>query len=322
MNCCCCFQSQNINSEAPVNGIDENVEDGDILQEIGNAQYTLDFLRQVVQQSTITHDESPPPYEDFNKYPKLSKSGSITNSCPIKACTQQPQQCPHVDFENFVNSSAPLDTHGVTWVEPYPKPHGEPPPTIFNWLRSRFGSFRQSIVSRLSTRSSHLMHSSPSSSHIHTVTPNFVASTDVNNTPRIDQSEPSQSMSTTVSSAISAHMLSTPNVSDDISTSSSSISTVSSVTHINDHQKVIESSTCIPNTYNFETSHSNDNSIPCRILIVHRLNTEQSNLHQTNSQGDSGNSLDEEVDHSMTQSCTDSYRLQNFIVLKQDNEEE
>ncbi|KAK4472373.1 hypothetical protein MN116_002669 [Schistosoma mekongi] len=54
MNCRCCLQTKDENTGPSVTVLEENIEDGDILQEIGNAQYTLDFLRQVVQQSTST----------------------------------------------------------------------------------------------------------------------------------------------------------------------------------------------------------------------------------------------------------------------------
>ncbi|KAK4472384.1 hypothetical protein MN116_002670 [Schistosoma mekongi] len=62
-------------------------------------------------------DESPPAYEDFDKYPRLSKfPTTVKQTIPVKPCTQQPQQFSQLDFDQFVNSST------VSWIGPYPKP--------------------------------------------------------------------------------------------------------------------------------------------------------------------------------------------------------
>ncbi|CAH8828786.1 unnamed protein product [Trichobilharzia szidati] len=320
MICSCCFQNQNANSEPSANPVDENVEDGDILQEIGNAQYTLDFLRQVVQRSTmmanndLTHEESPPPYEDFNKYPKLSKSESSTNSCPTKVCIQQPQQIANVNCEQFVNSAAPAEISGAHWIEPFPKPQGDPPPAVFDWLRNRFGSFRQSLLSRLSFRSSRLTGSSLTSSRNHSVTPSFMLTTDVIRSSTMDQSELSTSESTTASSVAEAapafSILGTPN---EMNASSSS----SSVTHESDAQNVTDSSISLSNVNNDEQIQSSNISKPTRILVIHENNVKQASSHQTNLPEDSSDPSDDDDDdsiHSMTQTCTDSCRMQNLIV--------
>nr|CAH8826392.1 unnamed protein product [Trichobilharzia regenti] len=320
MICSCCFQNQNANSEPSANPVDENVEDGDILQEIGNAQYTLDFLRQVVQRSTITHDESPPPYEDFNKYPKLSKSESSTHSCPSKTCIQQPQQITNINCEQFVNSAAPAEITGAHWIEPFPKPQGDPPPAVFDWLRNRFGSFRQSLLSRLSFRSSHLTGSSLTNSRNHSITPSFMLTTDVIRSSTMDQSELSTSESTTASSVAEAApafpILSTPN---EMNESSSSTSNTSSVTHESDAQNVTESSISLSNINNAEQIQSSNMSKPTRILVIHENNVKQASSHQTNLPEDNSDPSDDDDDddnssHSMTHTCTDSCRMQNLIV--------
>ncbi|TNN16981.1 hypothetical protein EWB00_000011, partial [Schistosoma japonicum] len=131
-------------------------------------------------------------YEDFDKYPRLSKvPTTVKETVPVKPCTQQPQQFSQLDFDQFVNSSR------VSWIGPYPKPQGDPPPPFFNWLRSRFGSLRQSIMSHFSNQSNQLQSSSPFSIHNDSISSGVPVNLDISLPTHVDHSEPMNSMSPT-----------------------------------------------------------------------------------------------------------------------------
>ncbi|XP_018650395.1 ubiquitin-specific peptidase 2 (C19 family) [Schistosoma mansoni] len=267
MNCSCCSQTQVENPAPTVSVLEENVEDGDILQEIGNAQYTLEFLRQVIQQSSRVIDEAPPAYEDFDKYPRLSKyQASVKDSNPVKPCTQQPRQFSQFDSDQHVNSSA------VSWIEPYPKPQGDPPPAFFNWLRNRFGSLRQSIMSRLSSQSNQLQGSSVFSIHDNS---SFAVSSTVN------IPEPSNSVfPAQLSGAVEPKLL---ELNDSkmtrLSSLSSSRSSASSIVCATDEQTMIGVSTISSSSHSNQISNSSCTNVPQRTLIVRNYDIEQNDSH-------------------------------------------
>ncbi|CAH8482444.1 unnamed protein product [Schistosoma mattheei] len=292
MNCSCCSQTQVENIGPAVSVLEENVEDGDILQEIGNAQYTLEFLRQVIQQSTRVIDEAPPAYEDFDKYPRLSKyQTSFKNLTPVKPCTQQPRQSSQLDSDQFVNSST------VSWIEPFPKPQGDPPPAFFNWLRSRFGSLRQSIMSRLSNQSNQLQGSSVFS--IHTDSNSPVLSTI--NIPRpFIHPEPSNSVPPAQSSeAVEPKPLelNDSKMTRSSSSSSSLQSSASSVVCATDEQTMIGVSTISLNCNSNQIPDSSCTNVPQKTLIVRDFDKEE-----TESQNDSYDVDTNEINQSTTHS--------------------
>ncbi|CAI2725660.1 unnamed protein product [Schistosoma spindalis] len=296
MNCSCCSQTQVENIGPAVSVLEENVEDGDILQEIGNAQYTLEFLRQVIQQSTRVIDEAPPAYEDFDKYPRLSKyQTSLKNSTPVKPCTQQPQQFSQLDSNQLVNSST------VSWIEPFPKPQGDPPPAFFNWLRSRFGSLRQSIMSRLSNQSNQLQGSSVFSIHSDSNSP--VLST-INISRPVSHPEPSNSVSPAQSSeVVEPKPLELNDSKITRSSSSSSLqSSAVSIVYATDEQTMIGVSTISLNCNSNQISDSSCANVPQKTLIVRDFDTEQMHTCQTELQNDSYDVDTNEINQSTTHS--------------------
>ncbi|KAH8849364.1 ubiquitin-specific peptidase 2 (C19 family) [Schistosoma japonicum] len=299
MNCRCCLQTEAENTDRSVTVLEENIEDGDILQEIGNAQYTLNFLRQVVQQSTRILDESPPAYEDFDKYPRLSKvPTTVKETVPVKPCTQQPQQFSQLDFDQFVNSSR------VSWIGPYPKPQGDPPPPFFNWLRSRFGSLRQSIMSHFSNQSNQLQSSSPFSIHNDSISSGVPVNLDISLPTHVDHSEPMNSMSPTQTDNTADPIGSPITNSKEVcsSSSSSSIHSTLSLVCTPGWQNIIEiSSSVSPNCNNNQAADSSCTNESHKSVIINDSDIDQMNKCEVDSQNDHYDDCTDDLNYSMTQ---------------------
>ncbi|CAH8469655.1 unnamed protein product [Schistosoma turkestanicum] len=301
MKCNCCLQTQVENIGPAISVLEGNIEDGDVLQEIGNAQYTLEFLRQIVQQSARIIDESPPAYEDFDKYPTLSKYQTpLKDSTPVKPCTQQPRQFAQREFDQFVNAST------VSWREPYPKPQGDPPPAMFNWLLNRFDSFRQSIMSRLSNQSNQNRASSVFSTHSES---NFVVSSPVS-LPRLNSHpEPSNSLpppiqSTEIMESNSSQLTNNSKVTRSPS-STSEFSTISIDCTTNDGQHIITVTSASPNHHQQNNNQAAESScidvlLQKKSVIEHDSDIEQVDTCQTDSQNDNYNvTTNDEINQSV-----------------------
>ncbi|VDP88921.1 unnamed protein product [Echinostoma caproni] len=108
-------------------------------------------------------DQPPPAYSEFDKYPLATDEDEQqpvikTAPQPVIWSSSHPQTTAAPDFAS--STQAGTNTTSVsrpnTWLEPFPKPPGEPPPVPTNWFYSRLSSIRQSLVARFgSTRARH-----------------------------------------------------------------------------------------------------------------------------------------------------------------------
>ncbi|THD25693.1 hypothetical protein D915_003567 [Fasciola hepatica] len=157
--CCCCFKSEEErNEEYEV----YMVEDGDELQNFG-VRHTLELLRRMMNQNgRPIADQPPPAYAEFDKYPLATDEDQpvMAKSAPQPACfentlNQTTAPCPSpLTYEMATSwpASVSPSSRPSTWIEPFPKPPGEPPPVPTNWLHNRIASIRQSLVARFGSR--------------------------------------------------------------------------------------------------------------------------------------------------------------------------
>ncbi|TGZ37928.1 hypothetical protein CRM22_011314 [Opisthorchis felineus] len=122
----------------------EVVEDGDALQEYG-VNRTLQLLRSMINQGgRPIIDQPPPAYKDFAKYPLATEMEDKPSMMPTTRSAWYPT-ITHV--QQSANSS---DSRPSTWMEPFPKPPGEPPPVPQNWFFTRLASIRRSLMAHFS----------------------------------------------------------------------------------------------------------------------------------------------------------------------------
>lgn len=133
------------------------VEDADELQNFG-VRHTLELLRRMMNQSgRPIADQPPPDYSEFDKYPLATEEEPV-----VVKSTPQPSRFETTLAQRAASYPSPLaydvaiseansvdpSSRPSTWIEPFPKPPGEPPPVPTNWLYSRLSSIRQSLVAR------------------------------------------------------------------------------------------------------------------------------------------------------------------------------
>lgn len=102
-------------------------------------------------------DQPPPDYSEFDKYPLATEEEPV-----VVKSTPQPSRFETTLAQRAASYPSPLaydvaiseansvdpSSRPSTWIEPFPKPPGEPPPVPTNWLYSRLSSIRQSLVAR------------------------------------------------------------------------------------------------------------------------------------------------------------------------------
>lgn len=122
----------------------EVVEDGDALQEYG-VNRTLQLLRSMINQGgRPIIDQPPPAYKDFAKYPLAAE---IEDKPSMMQTTGSGWYPTITQVQRTANSSDPRPS---TWMEPFPKPPGEPPPVPQNWFFTRLASIRRSLMAHFS----------------------------------------------------------------------------------------------------------------------------------------------------------------------------
>ncbi|KAF5398719.1 hypothetical protein PHET_08180, partial [Paragonimus heterotremus] len=90
-------------------------------------------------------DQPPPAYADFNKYPLTSESEikpHLSSAWTAGIPSGLYPRPVHTQTEHAVTSAS---RHNA-WIEPFPKPPGEPPPVPPNWFLTRLASIRQSLL--------------------------------------------------------------------------------------------------------------------------------------------------------------------------------
>ncbi|KAF6768451.1 hypothetical protein AHF37_08521 [Paragonimus kellicotti] len=139
----CCYACSQVEEESFVDL--DMVEDGDVLQDIGMNR-TLELLRTMMNQhGRPVVDQPPPAYADFDKYPLASESEAKPHLSSAWTAGIPSGLYPRPDNTQTEHAVTSASRHNA-WMEPFPKPPGEPPPVPPNWFLTRLASIRQSLL--------------------------------------------------------------------------------------------------------------------------------------------------------------------------------
>ncbi|KAF8563364.1 hypothetical protein P879_04183 [Paragonimus westermani] len=141
--CSCCSACCKFEEESLVDL--DMVEDGDVVRNV-EMNRTFELLRTMMNQhGRPVVDQPPPAYADFNKYPLTSESEDkpeLSSAWTVGVPSKLYPRPVHTRTERAVTSASQQNT----WMEPFPKPSGEPPPVPPNWFLTRLASIRQSLL--------------------------------------------------------------------------------------------------------------------------------------------------------------------------------